>query len=104
MIIIKLTIFKESNFINVEIFLIHEVDSLLESLREFVVAKVKNNAQNKALTDRNTSNAFIITQEDFERIVRSEKFSTYIFTLFDQSNSGYIDASSMIELLQFNIG
>ena len=90
--------------INVETFLIHEFNYLLESLREYVVAKVKNNAQNKALTEIKSSNDFIITQEDFERIVRSEKFSSYIFTLFDQSNSGQIDASSMIELLQFNIG
>ena len=42
--------------INVETFLIHELNYFLESLREYVVAKVKNNAQNKALTEIKSSN------------------------------------------------
>ena len=75
-----------------------------ESIRDFVSAKIRNNAQNKVLLESKNSNDFLINQLDFERIVRTEKFSNYIFGLFDPCHSGHIVTSSIIKLIRFNIG
>ena len=75
-----------------------------ESIRDFVSAKVRNNAQNKVLLDNRNSNDLQINQLDFERIVRTEKFSSYIFALFDPSNMGYIETPTIMKLIKFNIG
>ena len=65
---------------------------------------MKNNAQNKALLDSQSSNDFVLGEDDFKRIVQSEKVSRYIFTLFDPRNTGFIETSELIDLLQSNVG
>ena len=84
--------------------MILDISVISESLRDYVSAKIRNNAQNKVLLENKNSNDFLINQLDFERIVRTEKFSNYIFALFDPDNSGHIETSSVIKLIRFNIG
>ena len=77
---------------------------ILECLRSLVGAQIRNDAQTKKHSGTKNSNDFVITQDEFKRIVQTATFSSYIFTLFDPCHSGEIETSSMIQLIQFNIG
>ena len=77
---------------------------ILDSLRSFVSAQIRNDSLNKKHSATKNSNDFVITQDEFKRIVQTATFSSYIFTLFDPCHSGEIETSSMIQLIQFNIG
>ena len=50
------------------------------------------------------SKELVLCREEFAIILGEERFSNYLFTLFDLSNSGSIDGSEWRESIWLNLG
>ena len=50
------------------------------------------------------SKELVLTKQEFANILGEERFSNYLFTLFDLSNTGSIDGSEWRDSIWLNLG